>query len=98
MSVTEQASKLRVGLVFGGRSGEHEISLRSARSIFDAINRDRFEVILLGINRAGHWHLLSDEVVRQLTDRTFAALHDGGSEVILLPAPGAQQLVDPHQP
>ena len=98
MSVTQPASKLRVGLVFGGRSGEHEISLRSARSIFDAIDRDRFEVLLLGINRAGRWHVLSDVAFRLLTDRPLAALPDDGNEVILLPAPGSQQLVDPRQP
>jgi D-alanine-D-alanine ligase len=49
--------KLRVGLVFGGRSGEHEISLLSARSIFDALDRERYEPVLLGIDHDGRWHL-----------------------------------------
>jgi D-alanine-D-alanine ligase len=47
--------KLRVGVVFGGRSGEHEVSLLSAASILKAIDRDRFEVVPIGINKAGHW-------------------------------------------
>ncbi|MBK6530108.1 MAG: D-alanine--D-alanine ligase [Deltaproteobacteria bacterium] len=49
--------KLRVGVIFGGRSGEHEISLRSARSIVDALDRARYEPVLLGIDPDGRWHL-----------------------------------------
>ncbi len=47
--------KLRVGILFGGRSGEHEISLLSARSIFKAIDRKRYEVVPLGISKQGQW-------------------------------------------
>jgi D-alanine-D-alanine ligase len=47
--------KLRVGILFGGRSGEHEISLRSARSILKAIDRKKFDVVELGIAKDGRW-------------------------------------------
>jgi D-alanine-D-alanine ligase len=47
--------KLRVGILFGGRSGEHEVSLLSAASILKAIDRDLFDVVPIGINKAGHW-------------------------------------------
>ena len=47
--------KLRVGIVFGGRSGEHEVSLLSAASILKAIDRRTFDVVPIGINKAGHW-------------------------------------------
>jgi D-alanine-D-alanine ligase len=47
--------KLRVGILFGGKSGEHEISLRSARSILKAIDRKKYEVIELGITKDGRW-------------------------------------------
>jgi D-alanine-D-alanine ligase len=47
--------KLRVGILFGGRSGEHEISLRSARSILKAIDRKKYDVVELGITREGRW-------------------------------------------
>jgi D-alanine-D-alanine ligase len=49
------AKKLRVGIIFGGRSGEHEVSLLSAASILKAIDRRKFDVVLIGINKAGHW-------------------------------------------
>jgi D-alanine-D-alanine ligase len=48
-------NKLRVAVVFGGRSGEHEISLRSARSIIDALDRDKYEVVEYLISKEGKW-------------------------------------------
>src|SRR5687767_15832675 len=47
--------KIRVGVVFGGRSGEHEVSLMSARSVLDAIDKDRYEVVPIGITKTGRW-------------------------------------------
>src|ERR1700759_986467 len=47
--------KLRVGILFGGKSGEHDISLRSARSILAAIDRQKKDVVELGITREGAW-------------------------------------------
>jgi D-alanine-D-alanine ligase len=49
------AKKLRVGILYGGKSGEHEISLRSARSILKAIDRKKYEVVELGIDKQGRW-------------------------------------------
>ena len=47
--------KIRVGILFGGKSGEHEISLRSARSILKAIDRKKYDVVELGITKEGRW-------------------------------------------
>ncbi|MGA2652673.1 MAG: D-alanine--D-alanine ligase family protein [Terracidiphilus sp.] len=49
------AKKLRVGILFGGRSGEHEVSLLSAASVLKAIDRKKFEVVPIGISKDGHW-------------------------------------------
>ncbi|HET6205260.1 MAG TPA: D-alanine--D-alanine ligase family protein [Terracidiphilus sp.] len=49
------AKKLRVGILFGGRSGEHEVSLLSAASILKAIDRKKFDVTPIGITKEGHW-------------------------------------------
>jgi D-alanine-D-alanine ligase len=49
------AKKLRVGILFGGRSGEHEVSLLSAASILKAIDRKKFDVVPIGITKDGHW-------------------------------------------
>ena len=47
--------KIRVGLVFGGRSGEHEVSLLSARSVMKAIDKDKYEIVPVGITKDGRW-------------------------------------------
>jgi D-alanine-D-alanine ligase len=49
------AKKLRVGVLFGGRSGEHEVSLLSAASILKAIDRKKYDVVPIGITKEGHW-------------------------------------------
>jgi len=48
-------AKLRVGILFGGRSGEHEVSLLSAASVLKAIDKTKYEVVPIGITKAGHW-------------------------------------------
>jgi D-alanine-D-alanine ligase len=49
------AGKLRLGIIFGGRSGEHEVSLRSARSVVDCLDRERYEIAEIGITKEGKW-------------------------------------------
>ncbi|HEY6273483.1 MAG TPA: D-alanine--D-alanine ligase family protein [Terriglobales bacterium] len=48
-------TKLRVGILFGGRSGEHEVSLLSAASVLKAIDKDKYEVVPIGITKEGRW-------------------------------------------
>ncbi|HVU75478.1 MAG TPA: D-alanine--D-alanine ligase [Candidatus Paceibacterota bacterium] len=47
--------KIRVGILFGGKSAEHEVSIRSARNVAEAINKDTYQVVLIGIDKAGRW-------------------------------------------
>lgn len=47
--------KIRVAVLFGGRSAEHEVSVTSARSVLDAIDRDKYDVTMVGIDRHGRW-------------------------------------------
>ena len=53
-------NKLRVGILFGGRSGEHEVSLLSAASVFNAIDKNKYEVVPIGITKDGHWVTAAD--------------------------------------
>ena len=48
-------TKIRVGILFGGRSGEHEVSLLSAASVLDAIDKEKYEVVPIGITKEGRW-------------------------------------------
>ncbi len=54
------SQKIRVGILFGGRSAEHEISLLSAKSVIEAMDKERYEVVLIGINKSGEWFLHED--------------------------------------
>ncbi|HEX2269810.1 MAG TPA: hypothetical protein VHH35_09755, partial [Pyrinomonadaceae bacterium] len=47
--------KLRIGVIFGGRSGEHEVSIRSARAIVESVDRRKFQVIPIAITKEGKW-------------------------------------------
>jgi D-alanine-D-alanine ligase len=49
------AKKLRIGVIFGGRSGEHEVSVRSARSVIDALDKSKYEVVPIAITKEGNW-------------------------------------------
>src|ERR1700746_2973908 len=61
--------KLRVGVLFGGRSGEHEVSLLSAASVLNAIDKNKYEVVPIGITKEGRW-LTREEAQEWLNDRT----------------------------
>ena len=50
-------SKLRVAIVFGGRSAEHEVSLLSAQNVVATLDPEKYEPILIGIDREGRWYL-----------------------------------------
>ncbi len=50
-------SSVKIGILFGGKSGEHEVSLRSAASVFSHIDTEQFEPVLIGINKDGRWYL-----------------------------------------
>jgi D-alanine-D-alanine ligase len=64
--------KLRVGILFGGRSGEHEVSLLSAASVLNAIDRTKYEVIPIAITKQGRW-IASGEATRLLAGNTKPA-------------------------
>lgn len=85
--------KLRVGLVFGGRSGEHEISLRSARSVVHAIDRSKYDITLIGIDHDGGWQLLDESEFAALTAVDNSAVVDSGRPVAMLPVPAQSKSI-----
>jgi len=62
----DKREKIRVGLVFGGRSGEHDVSLASANSIIKSLDAEKYEVVPIGITREGRW-LLGTEPQKLIT-------------------------------
>src|SRR5260370_33696809 len=53
--MTPEKKILRVGILFGGRSGEHEVSLASAASVIRGLDPDKYEAVPIGITKEGHW-------------------------------------------
>ena len=87
--------KLRVLLIFGGRSAEHEVSVVSARSVMVALDPSRYEVLAVGIDKQGRWHLLPAPPEVEAGARELPAVpEDAGSEVELSQEPGTAELVD----
>lgn len=56
-------SKIRVGIIFGGKSAEHEVSLQSAINIIEAIDKEKYEIVLIGVDKEGKWYLIEDSKV-----------------------------------
>ena len=91
------SKKIRVGVLCGGRSAEHEVSLQSAKNVVEAIDRSKYEVVLIGIDKSGQW-ALSDpaQLAMEASKGTLPAITqvDAGAAVTLVPqASGAGQLV-----
>lgn len=80
--------RLRVGVLFGGRSGEHEVSLESARAVMDSLARAGHEVVPIGITRAGRW-LVSGDPMRALSSGEIGT----ALPATMLPEPGRAGLV-----
>jgi D-alanine-D-alanine ligase len=75
-----------VGILFGGKSAEHEISLLSAKNIYEAIDRDKFEPVLIGIDKKGRW-LLNDaqKFLLNSDNPSLVSLNTDGKIVALKP-------------
>ena len=63
--------KVKIGLIFGGRSGEHEVSLQSAQGVMGAIDREKYEIVPIGITQEGRW-LAAGDPMKALTSGEVA--------------------------
>src|SRR6266536_3122437 len=85
------ARKIRVGILFGGRSAEHEVSLQSAKNIIDAIDTNKYEVVLIGIDKKGQWHLNEESrFLLPITQSELSELPEGGEILALVPRQSEQ--------
>jgi D-alanine-D-alanine ligase len=90
--------KLRVGVIFGGRSGEHEVSVRSARTVIDAMDARKYDVVPIAITKEGKWlspaeatRLLPAETKKLLTDEVIAEQREPSA---FITDPASNGLVD----
>lgn len=88
-------AKLRVGIVFGGKSAEHEVSLQSAKNIVDAIDKSKFDVVLLGIDKQGQWHINdASSYLLNANNPALIALNRSEKNVALVPGQTEHQLIE----
>jgi D-alanine-D-alanine ligase len=87
--------KIRVIILFGGRSAEHEVSLLSARNVFLALDRERFEPMLIGIDKQGHWRIEPDKtLIDAAGDPRMLKLVAAGRELAVPVHPENQDVVN----
>jgi D-alanine-D-alanine ligase len=90
--------KTRVAILFGGKSAEHEVSLQSAKSIIEAIDKDKYEIVLVGIDKQGRW-LLNNQSSYLLNENNpkLISLNNSNNELAVLPGNEEKQMVSLSQ-
>ena len=78
--------KLKVGILFGGKSAEHEISIRSAKNIIEAIDGDKYDVTLIGIDKEGKWS--AGDSAENLLPENVGSYFEYHSDNVLALTPG----------
>jgi len=85
--MTNEKKRLRVGVLFGGRSGEHEVSLASAASVIRGMDPDKYEAVPIGISKEGHW-LIGGAAQKLLPD-----VLKGGNRIVMSADPTDAALI-----
>ena len=86
--------KITVAILFGGKSAEHEVSLQSARNIFEAIDKSKYNVVLIGIDKTGQWHLNdADKFLLNANDPKLIKLQNIQDNLALVPGDESNQLM-----
>lgn len=86
--------KIRVGILFGGKSAEHEVSLQSAKNVIEAIDKNKYEIILLGIDKNGKWYLnKTSDFLLNAHNPKLIALNKSDDPVALVAGEKNDQLV-----
>jgi len=87
--------KLRVGILFGGKSAEHEVSLQSAKNIYEAIDKNKYDVVLIGIDKEGKWYLNSEShFLLDADNPKLVKLNKSADNLALIPGDNNDQLLN----
>ncbi|MBP2079548.1 D-alanine-D-alanine ligase [Oceanobacillus polygoni] len=87
--------KKKIGLLFGGKSAEHEVSLQSAKNVMEAIDPSKYDVVLIGIDKSGKWHLNdASHFLLNSEDPKLIALNKTNKGIAVVPGETENQLVN----
>lgn len=91
--------KIRVGIIFGGKSPEHEGSLQTAKKVIEAIDNNKYETVLIGIDQSGKWLLLDhSQYLLHEENPSFITMNDAADKNIALLPQGEGALIDMSDP
>jgi len=86
--------KIRVAIIFGGKSAEHEISIISAKNVIDAINKEKYEPIPIGIDKDGSWYLNEkSKFILESSNPKLAKINKANEKVALVPTNNSNKLM-----
>jgi len=85
--MTNEKKRLRVGVLFGGRSGEHEVSLASAASVIRGMDPDKYEAVPIGISKEGHW------LIGGMAQKLLPDVLKGGNRIVMSADPTDAALI-----
>ena len=91
----DYVKKIRVAIIFGGKSAEHEVSLQSAKNVYEAIDREKYEPVLIGIDKSGKWLLnSSSEYLLNADNPKLISLNPLSSRITFVPESNGENLED----
>lgn len=94
----DMVKKIKIGILFGGRSTEHEVSLQSAKSIIEAIDKNKYELVLIGIDKNGYWHLHDNSnYLLNDQDPELIRLDEVNEKIILSPGQDSSSIITKSQ-
>ncbi len=89
------SKKIRVGILFGGKSAEHEVSLQSAKNVIKAINKEKYEVVPIGIDKQGRWYFYGEaEYLLNVENPKLIKLNKSNKEITIISNGKDVQLID----
>src|SRR5262245_24894235 len=87
--------KIKVAIIFGGKSAEHEVSLQSAKSIIAAIDKTKYDIQLIGIDKGGKWFLNEkSHAVLNETNPALIQLNKSNTEIAFVPDNNGNRILD----
>ncbi len=86
--------KKHVIILFGGKSAEHEVSMQSAKNIYEAIDKNKYVVTLIGVDRDGKWYLNNAQVLLDESDPDWIKINNSNTKLSLIPGDDSRKIVD----
>lgn len=85
--------KINVGILFGGKSAEHEVSVQSAKNVYEAIDKNKYQVTMIGISKKGHW-LVDHSFEKGLVPQFVEGPKNPEDTLALVTGPGEKQFIN----